>query len=86
MIVFCGFRIPWAYGWATEIGEFVSQHGKGLLAVMDYEGIVTMDDFTKMSAITSPAGIVFDPLNLDWAPTSADIVLECVPDLPPVPK
>ncbi len=84
VLIFCGFRIPWSNDWIDEIAEFVSQHGKGFLAVMDYEGVVVAEDFTNMSAITSQAGIVFDPLNLDWAPTSVSVQLECVPDVPPV--
>lgn len=83
VVIFCGFRVPWATEWSKELGEFVSVHGKGLLAVMDYQGVVTQTDFTNMSKITSPAGIQFDPLSLAWAPSSTSVSIECVPDLPP---
>ncbi|GMV13352.1 MAG: hypothetical protein HS104_35955 [Polyangiaceae bacterium] len=83
VVVFCGFRIPWTNDWSKELGEFVSVHGKGLLAVMDYQGVVTQADFTNMSKITSPAGLQFDPLSLAWAPSSTSVSIECVPDLPP---
>jgi hypothetical protein len=86
VIIFCGFRIDWTTDWAPEIAEFVSTHGKGFLGVMDYEGVVEADDFQNMSKITSPAGIVFDPLNLAWAPSSTTVSIECVPDLPPPVK
>ncbi len=82
VVIFCGFRQGWPNPWITELGEFVAIHGKGLLAVMDYEGIVTAQDFANMSAITKPSGIVFNPLNLAWAPSSINVALECVPDLP----
>jgi len=82
VVIFCGFRIPWAYDWSAEIASFVATHGKGFLAVMDYEGVVQSTDFTNMSLITSQAGIRFDPLNLAWAPSSTDVVLDCVPDIP----
>jgi hypothetical protein len=37
-----------------------------------------------MNLITDQAGIHFEPLNLDWAPTSVEVFIECVPDVPPV--
>jgi len=83
VVIFCGFRIPWTNDWSKELGEYVGVHGKGLLAVMDYQGVVTQTDFTNMSKITSPAGIQFDPLSLAWAPSSTSVSIECVPDLPP---
>ncbi len=83
-IVFCGFRIPWSYGWIDELQSFVADHGKGLLAVMEYDTLAFQDDFDNMSAITSGDGIVFDSLNLDWAQASVSVELECVPDVPPV--
>jgi hypothetical protein len=86
VVIFCGFRMGWPYDWSAEIGEFVSQHGKGFLAAMDYEGVVEPDDFTNMTQITGQAGIVFEPLNLAWAPSSTSVSIECVPDLPPPPR
>ncbi len=86
VVIFCGFRQGWPNPWVTELGEFVSLHGKGLLAVMDYEGIVHAQDFSNMSAITQPSGIVFNPLNLAWAPSATNVSIECVPDLPPPVK
>lgn len=86
VVLFCGFRIPWATDWSQEIGEFVSVHGKGFLAAMDYEGVVEQQDFDNMSKITQAAGIVFEPLNLAWAPSSTSVSIECVPDLPPPPR
>jgi hypothetical protein len=86
VVIFCGFRIGWNNDWTNEIGQFVAQHGKGFLAVMDYEGVVKQEDFTNMSKITSPGGIQFNPLNLAWAPSSTSVSIECVPDLPPIPK
>ncbi|HZO12284.1 MAG TPA: hypothetical protein VFB62_03470 [Polyangiaceae bacterium] len=86
VLIFCGFRIPWTYGWAAEIADFVTVHGKGFLASMEYEGVAMAQDFTNMSAITSPSGIVFNPLNLPWAPASTNVELDCVPDVPPPPK
>lgn len=86
VVIFCGFRQGWPNPWITELGDFVSVHGKGLLAVMDYEGVVTTADFANMSAITQPSGIVFNPLNLAWAPSATNVSIECVPDLPPPVK
>lgn len=86
VVIFCGFRVDWPNDWSPEIEQFVSVHGKGFLGVMDYEGVVEPDDFTNMSKITAPAGIQFDPLNLAWAPSSTSVSIECVPDLPPIPK
>jgi hypothetical protein len=83
VLVFCGFRIPWAYDWVDEVAQFVAEQGKGFLAVMEYEGVSEMDDFTNMSAITEPSGIVFNPMNLDHAQTEISVYIECVPDLPP---
>ncbi len=81
VLIFCGFRIPWSTDWSAEISSFVSDHGKGLLAVMEYEGVAQPQDFQNMTNITDGAGIVFEPLNLPWAPASADVLLDCVPDL-----
>ena len=82
VVIFCGFRISWSYDWSNEIREFVATHGKGFLAIMDYEGVVQGTDFTNMTTITSQAGIQFEPLNLAWAPSSTNVVLDCVPDVP----
>jgi hypothetical protein len=84
VIVLCGFRIDWDTDWSEEIGAFVAEHGKGFLAVMEYESLAFQADFDAMNLITAPAGISFQPLNLDWAPTSTSVTLECVPDVPPV--
>lgn len=86
VIIFCGFRTTWATDWTNEIQSFVSQHGKGFLANMDYEGVVMQSDFTNMSKITQGDGIVFDPLSLPWAPASLNASIDCVPDLPPPPN
>lgn len=86
VVVFCGFRIAWPNDWTSEIGAFVSTHGKGFLAAMDYEGVVMQQDFTNMSKITTPAGIQFDPLSLPWSPATLTASLSCVPDVPPPPK
>lgn len=86
VIILCGFRMTWAYDWVQELGAFVSTHGKGLLAVGEYESLATTTDFQNLSNITSPAGIVFEPLNLPWAPAAAEVSLDCVPDLPPPPR
>ncbi len=83
VIILCGFRRSWTYNWADDIGSFVADHGKGFLAVMEYESLANDDDFTSMSLITSQDGIVFEPLNLEWAPASAEVTLDCVPDVPP---
>lgn len=81
VLLFCGFRIPWSYDWSAEIEAFVTVHGKGFLAAMDYEGVVQQTDFQNMTKITDGAGIVFEPLNLPWAPASTNVVLDCVPDV-----
>lgn len=85
-LIFCGFRIPWATDWTTEIDAFISQHGKGFLAAMDYEGVVMQQDFTNMTKITQGGGIQFDPLNLPWSPATLTASLDCVPDVPPPPN
>ncbi len=85
VLIFCGFGPgAWSHDWVDEIASFVTDHGKGFLAVMEYESVALQTDFDNMSAITSPAGIVFEALNLDWAPTSVSVEIDCVPDLPPV--
>jgi hypothetical protein len=84
VIVLCGFRIGWDTDWSEELGSFVADLGKGFLAVMEYESLAFQEDFDAMNLITAPAGIAFEPLNLEWAPTSTSVTLECVPDVPPV--
>lgn len=83
VIILCGFRIPWTTDWSSEFAEFVAVHGKGLLAVGEYEGVSQEADFNGLTNITSPSGIVFNPLNLAWAPSSTNVAIDCVPDLPP---
>jgi len=83
VLIFCGYGVSWNPAWRAPIQEFVSANGKGLLAVMDYEGAVTVNDFARMSEITSPAGIGFNALNLPWAPASTTVALDCVRDVPP---
>ncbi len=85
VLIFCGFGPgAWSHDWVDEISSFVTDHGKGFLAVMEYESLAQQTEFDNMSAITSLDGIVFNPLNLDWAPTSVSVEIDCVPDLPPV--
>ncbi len=83
VVIFCGFRTNWPTDWSADIASYVANEGKGFLAVMDYEGVVKAVDFQNMSKITGQAGIVFEPLNLAWAPSSTSVSIECVPDLPP---
>ena len=84
VLIFCGFRIDWPTDWSAEIQSFVVDHGKGFLPAMDYESLVTTEDFDNMNLITDAAGIHFEPLNLEWAATSVEVVLDCVPDVPPI--
>lgn len=84
VVVFCGFRIPWNPAWASTLSRFVTEYGKGLLVVMEYESLATDADFASMSAVTRGAGIVFNPLSLPWTPATSYIDAECVPDLPSV--
>jgi hypothetical protein len=87
-IVFCGFRIPWSYDATQELDAFVTKYGKGLLAVMDYQGagVVTKADFGDMNKVTAAFGISFDPLDLPGGNATLDAKLDCVPDLPPPPR
>jgi hypothetical protein len=83
-IVFCGFHTVWDPGIAALIQRYVAELGRGYLAVMDYHGFdITSTDFVNMTAISRPAGFVFNPVTLDWADLTASIKLDCVPDLPP---
>jgi hypothetical protein len=85
VLIFCGFRVDWATNWSAGIQSFVTEHGKGFLPVMDYEGSVAKpSDFDNMNEIIAPTGIQFTPLSLDWAPASVSVTLDCVPDVPPV--
>jgi hypothetical protein len=87
VLILCGYHTAWEPAWVPLIGSFVTEYGKGFLAVMDYVGYdITETDFTRMSEITADAGIIFDPLSLAHAPTATQVVLECVPDLPPPPR
>jgi len=86
VIILCGFRIPWTTDWSSVLAQYVGVHGKGLLAVGEYEGVSEQVDFDELTKITSPSGIVFNPLNLDWAPSATTVAIDCVPDLPPPPK
>jgi hypothetical protein len=83
-VVFCGFHTAWDPGIGALIQSYVTQYGRGYLAVMDYYGYDIVDtDFTNMTAISKPAGFVFNPVSLDWADLTATVKIDCVPDLPP---
>ena len=62
--------------WAPILDAYVRDDGKGLLAVLDYS-----QDATAMNAITAPAGLAFDVIDLGYANMNVD--LSCVPDMPP---
>ena len=47
---------------------------------MEYEGIPQPQDL-NITNKPDAACIVFEPLNLPWAPAAADVLLDCVPDL-----
>jgi hypothetical protein len=86
-IVYCGFRHEWNDGWTSLLQSYVSEHGGGLLAVLDYAGIdLTHDDFVHMGGITAPSGIGFDEVVLEHATATANVVDECVPDYQPGPE
>jgi len=84
VIMFCGFSTMWDPGWAELLQSYVTEYGKGLFAVMDYQGFdVTVPDFTEMNRVIAPTGISFDPVSIDWADATADIGISCLPDLTP---
>jgi hypothetical protein len=92
VVAVCGHHIDWNSAWAGLLESFVSEHGKGLLLVMDYLGNatqtsgITPDDFTSLSAISEPAGFFFPPTNLPYASAISTVDLDCVPAAPGVPK
>jgi hypothetical protein len=84
VIMFCGFSTMWDPGWAALLQSYVTEHGKGFFAVMDYQGFdVTVNDFTEMNRVMAPSGISFDPVSINWADATADIGITCLPDLTP---
>jgi hypothetical protein len=84
VIMFCGFSTMWDPGWAELLQAYVTVHGKGLFAVMDYQGFdVTLNDFSEMNRVMMPSGISFDPVSINWADATADIFIACLPDLTP---
>lgn len=81
VIIECGYGMSEPRDWAPLLVPFVTQEGKGLLAVMDYQSnFLTKDDFDRMNLVTASAGVQFNPLSLPWAPSSTEVVLDCVPD------
>lgn len=90
VVAVCGHHINWNSAWAGLLESFVSEHGKGLLLVMDYlanaeqASGITPEDFTSLSAISEPAGFFFPPTNLPHASATSTVDLSCVPDAPAV--
>jgi hypothetical protein len=86
-LVFCGYHTPWNAGLASLIQTYVTEYGRGLLAVMDYTGFdIPPADFDQMNAITTSSGVTFNAVNLDWADATANVSIACIPDLPPLPQ
>lgn len=87
VLMICGWYTMWDAGWAPLIQSFVSDHGKGLFAIMEYEGIeVQPMDYVEMTKITEPMGILFNPLLIPWAPADATVSIDCLPDYVPPPE
>jgi hypothetical protein len=85
VLVLCGWKsalqIQVRAAWASTLDAFVRDYGKGVLAVMDYAAAGSSPSaFNEMNAITGPAGIVFDVVDLGHATMSVDA--SCVADLP----
>jgi len=99
VIMFCGFHMGvdpdrvttpanredgWLDNVPATLTSFVKDYGKGLFVVMDYYGTVVKDyDLTHMNAIVQEAGFEFLPHELPWGDASANVALDCVPDVPP---
>lgn len=84
-LVFCGYHTEWNTSLASLIQAYVTEYGRGLLAAMDYLGYdIQPTDFEQMSAVTGPSGVIFNPISLDWADATANVAIECIPDLRPI--
>lgn len=82
VLMFCAYRTNWTEGLAEVLEAYVTAHGKGLYAVMDYQGLdITVEDFTGLNQVVASSGIQFDAVSLDHADASADVGIECLPDL-----
>lgn len=82
VLMVCGAYTAWKPEWAALLQAYVTEQGKGLFVVMDYQGWDhTLDDFDQMNAVIAPSGIAFDPVDLSWADASVNVGVECLPDL-----
>jgi hypothetical protein len=83
-IIYCGSRAEWDDAWVATLQAFVSEHGGGLLAALDYAGFdITPLDFAHMNSIIAPTGVSFLEV-VNYAATAAlSVTDECVPDFVP---
>ena len=70
--------------WAPLLQSYVSDFGRGLLAVMDYQGFdIGPSGFAAMNDVVAPSGVSVNGVSLDWADAQATVAIDCVPNLPP---
>jgi hypothetical protein len=85
-VIFCGYRAEWDDAWIPTLQAYVSEHGRGLLAALDYAGVdATPPDFAHMNSLVAPTGVTFlEVLNYQHT-ASVSVPDECVPDFMPGP-
>jgi len=82
VLMLCGAYTSWHPDWPALLQSYVTEHGKGLYVVMDYQGWDhTVDDFTELNRVLAPSGIALDPVDLSWGDASVEVGVECLPDL-----
>jgi hypothetical protein len=83
-VIFCGYRIEWDEAWIPTLQAYVNEHGRGLLASLDYAGVdARPSDFAHMNAVIAPTGVTFlEVLNFQATAMVSVDEQECVPDLP----
>jgi hypothetical protein len=82
-VIFCGYRAEWDDAWVPTLQAYVIDHGRGLLAALDYAGVdATPPDFAHMNTLIAPTGVTFLEVLNYQATATLSVDEACVPDLP----
>lgn len=82
VVIACG-ALSGADGvWQATLQSYVRDYGGGLLVVEDYKLACAANQasLVALNALTEPAGFLFMPIDLEWAPI--EVELPCVADYP----
>jgi hypothetical protein len=83
-LLVCGNGVDWSVDFSATVRDFVTLQGRGVALVGEYasNGIDNGEEYLGLDGYALGSGITFEAVSLPWAPSSTEVVLDCVQDVP----